>query len=71
MAQPQRNDINVLYAELGHPLEVIAHATGRVMDLNLTGALKPVKDVPWERSKKWGKQKSCQALQNFGREAVL
>ena len=31
MAKPLEKDINILHAELGHPLEVITEANGRAM----------------------------------------
>ena len=38
--QPKQKDINILHADLGYPLQVITHATGRAIGLHLTGPFK-------------------------------
>ena len=45
LAKPlMQKDTNILNAELGHALEVIAHATTKAMGLYLTGMFKPCED---------------------------
>ena len=36
-----KKDINILHAELIHPLEVVVRTTNRVMGLNVAGTFKP------------------------------
>ena len=45
-------DINTLYMELGHPLEVITQATGGAMRLHFTGMFKPCEDCALGEAKK-------------------
>ena len=54
-SQPQQKDINILYAESGHPLEVIIQGTDKAMGLNLKGMFKPCKDCALRKAKKSGK----------------
>ena len=44
--------MNFLYAEIGHPLEVITNATGRAMGLHLTGTFEPFEDCALGNVKK-------------------
>ena len=67
LAQPQRNDIDVLHLELGHPLEVFTHATGRAMGLNLTGTFQPSEDYALVKAKKSAiRKKAIEQSKIFG-----
>ena len=67
-AQPPRKHINVLHAELNHPLEVIKHATGRAMGLILMAMFKPCKDCRLVKARKRSisKKNFKQSSKNLG-----
>ena len=50
--QQQKKDINVLHAELGHPLTATTQATGSTMGFHLTGMLKPCEDCTLLKAKR-------------------
>ena len=50
-AIPKKN-VNNLHAELGHPFEVITHATAKSMDIHVTGTFKPYKGCVLGKVKK-------------------
>ena len=54
LAPKQQKDINILHADLGHPLEVITKATGRAMRLNHASLFKSFEDCALGKSKKSG-----------------
>ena len=64
MDELQQKDINVIYAEQSHSSEVITHATGRDMWLNLT-TFKPCKDCALEKAKKVESVKRLWSTQKF------
>ena len=48
----KKKNINVLHVELGHPLEVISHATAKSMIIQVTGTFKPCDDYTLGKTKK-------------------
>ena len=42
-------NVNVLHAELGHPLEVITHATIKIIRIQVTSIFKQCEDCTFEK----------------------
>ena len=59
MVQPQWMDVNILYAEPVHPLEVTTQSTGRGVELNFTSKFKPCEDYALGKAKKSGVSKKA------------
>ena len=67
-----KKDINVLDVKLGHPSEILAHATGRAMGLHLTGMFKPCESCTLGKAKMGNvRKKTIMCSKIFGRKAAL